>query len=146
MNEPNLGELKRHSELILSAPLESAEPISATESSAMDATSPFPYLPSMSHSPPSEEFDQHPPFHATSEKLESIDETTSPTTEKDTSKGKKMQQMLKNRVHKGHARISTISKKIGHGVARTGTLRRSNSAPGTVLIDPRSKVLFMYPV
>ncbi|KDQ52478.1 hypothetical protein JAAARDRAFT_40076 [Jaapia argillacea MUCL 33604] len=51
--------------------------------------------------------------------------------EKDSSAGKKMQQMLKNRVHKGQARISTISKKIGHGVARgsVGQLRRTNSAP-----------------
>ncbi|KAJ7854317.1 hypothetical protein B0H14DRAFT_2756738 [Mycena olivaceomarginata] len=47
----------------------------------------------------------------------------------DTSKSKKMQQMLKNRVNKGQARISTISKRIGSGVVRNGTLRRSNSTP-----------------
>ncbi|KAL0569229.1 hypothetical protein V5O48_012743 [Marasmius crinis-equi] len=47
----------------------------------------------------------------------------------DSSKPKKVQQMLKNHVHKGSARISTISKKIGHGVVRNGTLRRSNSTP-----------------
>ena len=49
----------------------------------------------------------------------------------ETFKGKKVQQMLK-RVHKGQARISTISRKIGHGVVR-GSLRRSNSAPGREL-------------
>ncbi|KAJ7119647.1 hypothetical protein C8R44DRAFT_841131 [Mycena epipterygia] len=49
--------------------------------------------------------------------------------DRDTSKSKKMQQMLKNRVNKGQARISTISKKIGSGVVRNGTLRRSNSTP-----------------
>ena len=49
----------------------------------------------------------------------------------ETFKGKKVQQMLK-RVHKGQARISTISRKIGHGVVR-GSLRRSNSAPGQEL-------------
>ncbi|KAF7305491.1 hypothetical protein HMN09_00801900 [Mycena chlorophos] len=52
----------------------------------------------------------------------SIDRDTS-------SKSKKMQQMLKNRVNKGQARISTISKKIGSGVVRPGGLRRSNSTP-----------------
>ena len=53
--------------------------------------------------------------------------------EKDTSTSRKVQQMLKNRVHKGHVTISTISKKFGHGVVRTksGNLRRSNSAPGS---------------
>ncbi|KAJ7079363.1 hypothetical protein C8R43DRAFT_1177712 [Mycena crocata] len=49
--------------------------------------------------------------------------------DRDTSKSKKMQQMLKNRVNKGQARISTISKKIGSGVVRNGSLRRSNSTP-----------------
>ncbi|KAK7039453.1 hypothetical protein R3P38DRAFT_2899579 [Favolaschia claudopus] len=47
----------------------------------------------------------------------------------DTSKSKKVQQMLKNRVNKGQARISTISKRIGSGVVRPGHLRRSNSTP-----------------
>ncbi|KAJ7764907.1 hypothetical protein B0H16DRAFT_1526168 [Mycena metata] len=47
----------------------------------------------------------------------------------DTSNSKKLQQMLKNRVNKGQARISTISKKIGSGVVRNGNLRRSNSTP-----------------
>ncbi|OAX33790.1 hypothetical protein K503DRAFT_725395 [Rhizopogon vinicolor AM-OR11-026] len=45
--------------------------------------------------------------------------------------GKKVQQMLKARVHKGQEKISTISRKIGHGVVRNGALnlRRTNSAP-----------------
>ncbi|KAJ7280178.1 hypothetical protein C8J57DRAFT_1501622 [Mycena rebaudengoi] len=47
----------------------------------------------------------------------------------DTSKSKKMQQILKNRVNKDQARISTISKKIRSGVTRGGNLRRSNSTP-----------------
>ncbi|KAL4066373.1 hypothetical protein V8B97DRAFT_1041251 [Scleroderma yunnanense] len=49
----------------------------------------------------------------------------------DPSAGKKMQQMLKERVHKGQEKISTISKKIGHGVVKNGALnlRRANSAP-----------------
>lgn len=52
--------------------------------------------------------------------------------ERDHSAGKKMQQMLKDRVHKGQEKISTISKKIGHGVVRSGGLhiRRASSAPG----------------
>ena len=47
--------------------------------------------------------------------------------------GKKVQQMLKARVHKGQEKISTISRKIGHGVVRNGglNLRRTNSAPGS---------------
>ncbi|KAF9240835.1 hypothetical protein BU15DRAFT_87417 [Melanogaster broomeanus] len=51
--------------------------------------------------------------------------------DRDSSTGKKMQQMLKNRVHKGQATISTISRKIGHGVVKNGSLhvRRTNSAP-----------------
>lgn len=48
------------------------------------------------------------------------------SSDRDTSKSKKVQQMFKNQVHKGHARISTISKKV----VRNGTLRRSNSTPG----------------
>ncbi|KIJ67164.1 hypothetical protein HYDPIDRAFT_25637 [Hydnomerulius pinastri MD-312] len=51
--------------------------------------------------------------------------------DQDSSTGKKMQQMLKNRVHKGQEKISTISKKIGHGVVKNGSLhlRRTTSAP-----------------
>ncbi|KAG1743800.1 hypothetical protein EDB19DRAFT_1697006 [Suillus lakei] len=43
--------------------------------------------------------------------------------------GRKVQQMLKARVHKGQEKISTISRKIGHGVARNGNLKRTSSAP-----------------
>ena len=54
--------------------------------------------------------------------------------EKDTSKGKKVQKMFKEGVHKGQARITTISKKIGSGVARgSGGLGRSKSTPGSSL-------------
>ncbi|KAG7440123.1 uncharacterized protein BT62DRAFT_989346 [Guyanagaster necrorhizus] len=49
--------------------------------------------------------------------------------ERDASKSKKVQKMLKNRVHKSGARISHISKKIGSGVVRNGSLLRSNSTP-----------------
>ena len=52
--------------------------------------------------------------------------------DRDGSTGKKVQQMLKNRVHKGQAKISTISRKIGHGVVRNGHLKRASSAPGKV--------------
>ncbi|TDL20474.1 hypothetical protein BD410DRAFT_790991 [Rickenella mellea] len=59
----------------------------------------------------------------------------SPERERDREKsttGKKVQRMLKDRVHKSQARFNTISKKIGHGVVRGGSsvvLHRSNSAP-----------------
>ncbi|KAG1744916.1 uncharacterized protein EDB91DRAFT_1271102 [Suillus paluster] len=43
--------------------------------------------------------------------------------------GRKVQQMLKARVHKGQEKISTISRKLGHGVARNGHLKRTSSAP-----------------
>ncbi|KAG2119459.1 hypothetical protein DEU56DRAFT_120881 [Suillus clintonianus] len=43
--------------------------------------------------------------------------------------GRKVQQMLKARVHKGQEKISTISRKLGHGVARNGNLKRTSSAP-----------------
>ncbi|TFY78584.1 hypothetical protein EWM64_g5428 [Hericium alpestre] len=45
--------------------------------------------------------------------------------------GKKVQKMLKNRVHKGQQRITTIGKKLGHGVGRTHSLnlRRTTSTP-----------------
>lgn len=52
--------------------------------------------------------------------------------DRDVSRGKKVAAVLKNRVHKGQARITTISKKIGHGVGRHGSLnlKRTTSAPG----------------
>jgi len=61
----------------------------------------------------------------------SIDETEKEK-DKDKSAGKKVQKMLKNRVHKEQRRISTIGRKIGHGVGRPRgglTLRRTSSAP-----------------
>ncbi|KAL4247865.1 hypothetical protein ABKN59_007479 [Abortiporus biennis] len=44
---------------------------------------------------------------------------------------KKVKEALKTSVHKGQARISTISKKIGHGVGRRGSLslKRTSSTP-----------------
>jgi hypothetical protein len=44
--------------------------------------------------------------------------------------GRKVQQMLKARVHRGQEKISTISRKLGHGVVRHGNLKRTSSAPG----------------
>jgi len=60
-------------------------------------------------------------------------EKRSTSIDQDGSKGKKVQQMLKNRVHKSQARISTISRKIGHGMVKNSSvvsLRRTTSAPG----------------
>ncbi|KAG6827014.1 hypothetical protein H0H92_013580 [Tricholoma furcatifolium] len=59
----------------------------------------------------------------------SLSTKRSSSIDRDASKSKKMQQMLKNRVHQGRARVSTISKKIGNGVVRTGSLKRPNSTP-----------------
>jgi hypothetical protein len=59
-------------------------------------------------------------------------EDTEKEKEKDKSAGKKVQKMLKNRVHKEQRRISTIGRKIGHGVGRPRgglTLRRTTSTP-----------------
>ncbi|THH27713.1 hypothetical protein EUX98_g6477 [Antrodiella citrinella] len=49
----------------------------------------------------------------------------------DISRGKKVKQVLKTRVHKGQATFSTISKKIGHGVGRRASvsLKRTASTP-----------------
>ncbi|KAH9061154.1 hypothetical protein EDB87DRAFT_1830990 [Lactarius vividus] len=59
----------------------------------------------------------------------SIDDTEKEK-EKDKSAGKKVQKMLKNRVHKEQRRISTIGRKIGHGVGKQGlNLRRTTSTP-----------------
>lgn len=51
------------------------------------------------------------------------------------SKKEKVQQMLKNRVHKGRAGITAVSRKIGHGVSKHHQLqlRRTNSTPGMFL-------------
>ena len=65
-------------------------------------------------------------------KVRSSIEDTEKEREKDKSAGKKVQKMLKNRVHKEQQRISTIGRKIGHGVGRQRgglTLRRTTSTP-----------------
>ncbi|RDB21856.1 hypothetical protein Hypma_010861 [Hypsizygus marmoreus] len=51
--------------------------------------------------------------------------------DRDTSKSKKVQQMLKRRVHKGQVRISSLSRRIGSGVVRNGSLnlKRAISTP-----------------
>ena len=54
-------------------------------------------------------------------------------------KGKKVREVFISGVHKGRARVTTISKKIGHNVQHVGRhnsmhLKRSNSAPGTILL------------
>jgi tetratricopeptide (TPR) repeat protein len=62
----------------------------------------------------------------------SMDEKDSPKGRRSSSAdgtGRKVQQMLKARVHKGQERISTISRKLGHGVVRNGYLKRTSSAP-----------------
>ncbi|KIP07862.1 hypothetical protein PHLGIDRAFT_70390 [Phlebiopsis gigantea 11061_1 CR5-6] len=51
--------------------------------------------------------------------------------DRDISRGKKVREVFKNQVHKNQARITTISKKIGHGVGRHSSinLKRMASAP-----------------
>ncbi|KAF8066830.1 hypothetical protein FPV67DRAFT_1768536 [Lyophyllum atratum] len=70
---------------------------------------------------------EHPP--RTRGKRDGAARKRSSSTDRDTSKSKKVQQMLKNRVHMGQVRITTISRKIGNGVVRTGSLKRSLSTP-----------------
>ena len=65
-------------------------------------------------------------------KYKSSFDDTEKDKDKDKSAGKKVQKMLKNRVHKEQRRISTIGRKIGHGVGRQRgglTLRRTSSTP-----------------
>lgn len=49
-------------------------------------------------------------------------------------KGKKVREVFISGVHKGRARVTTISRKIGHNVGRHNGvhIKRSNSAPGTL--------------
>ena len=64
-------------------------------------------------------------------------EDTEKEKDKDKSAGKKVQKMLKNRVHKEQRRITTIGRKIGHGVGRHSgslNLRRTSSTPGEDLL------------
>src|ERR1700722_1046855 len=134
-NGPDFGELKAPPDPIHPRQPENARPISA-----------LPSVPPIHVTPatPDEGTRHIHTIYVPSEELAPIEEQLSPTTEKDASKSKKVQQMLKNRVHKGHARISTISKKIGHGVARTGSLRRSNSAPGQFELISMSEYLVFF--
>ncbi|KAG7085583.1 hypothetical protein E1B28_003136 [Marasmius oreades] len=100
-------------------------PLSQTASDSLQPPIPITVSPATPDATEKTSFDQ-------SEKAdkETVKRTLQPERERDSSKPKKMQQMLKNHVHKGSARISTISKKIGHGVVRNGPLKRSNSTPG----------------
>ena len=54
-------------------------------------------------------------------------------------------QMLKGSVHKGRAGISAVGKKIGHGVARNGVLRRSTSNPGMQLHENSGRIVLIPP-
>lgn len=74
-----------------------------------------------------------PSSHAqTTRKEEERLQVTPPSPDRDRDKrGKRVQRMLKNQVHKQQARINTISRKIGHGVSKGSIgLHRSSSAPG----------------
>lgn len=54
----------------------------------------------------------------------------------DKTKTKRVQRILKDQVHKGRAGITAVSRRIGHGVAKNGPLRRTNSTPSAFcLID-----------
>ncbi|KIN96742.1 hypothetical protein M404DRAFT_1006540 [Pisolithus tinctorius Marx 270] len=61
--------------------------------------------------------------------------------------GKKVQQTLKDRVHKGQEKISTRSRKIGRGVVRSNSLhlKRSSSAPGNRTVVFPLHILTQYP-
>ncbi|KAH7876154.1 uncharacterized protein C8R40DRAFT_1068936 [Lentinula edodes] len=65
--------------------------------------------------------------------------------DRDASKSREMQQKLKSQVDKGSARISTISKKIGQGVVKNGSLRRFVYSPTSEIlpsfVDPFSQTL-----
>lgn len=62
--------------------------------------------------------------------------------DRDTSTSKKVHQMLKNRVDKGRAGITTISRKIGSGVVKNGNLKKSNSTPGQSYSHPFKDLRF----
>ncbi|PFH52497.1 hypothetical protein AMATHDRAFT_139942 [Amanita thiersii Skay4041] len=73
-------------------------------------------------------FDQKEKERSSSEKkTPSRSKRSSSLDRGDTSKSKRVQKMLKTGVHKGQVRITTISKKIGHGVSKGGGLRRPSS-------------------
>lgn len=79
-------------------------------------------------------------------------EDTEKEKEKDKSAGKKVQKMLKNRVHKEQQRISTIGRKIGHGVGKQRgglTLRRTTSTPGkelSILLRIAADLMYSRPI
>lgn len=146
-----MNNLKSPSELVLSvsrtshdkgstdAPLQTQQPPSAIPLNNEPLTAPLPIPITISPATPDETTrNTFSAAHKLAEKT-SEEKPSSPVNGRgrslsidrgDTSKSKKMQQALKNRVNKGQARISTISKRIGSGVVRNGTLRRSNSTPG----------------
>ena len=84
------------------------------------------------------------------EKLGPLPKTQRRRKRRDKSAGKKVQKMLKNRVHKEQQRISTIGRKIGHGVGRQRgglTLRRTTSAPSkepSILLRIPADLSFFY--
>ncbi|PPQ63641.1 hypothetical protein CVT24_004415 [Panaeolus cyanescens] len=62
-------------------------------------------------------------------------ENTGTQKDKGTKKVQQMQQALKNRVHKGRAGLTAVSRRIGHGVSRNGAgLRQSTSTPDFHLV------------
>ena len=65
--------------------------------------------------------DPNPPFLSEEKRSDSIDREST---------GKKVQQLVKDRVQKSQAKISTVSKKIGRGMVKSPSLRRARSAPG----------------
>lgn len=73
-----------------------------------------------------------PPTPANTKSHFLVSEKRSFSIDQESSTGKKVQQMLKSRVHKSQVRITTISRKIGHGMVRNGgaSIRRTISAPG----------------
>ncbi|KAH7922423.1 hypothetical protein BV22DRAFT_1197440 [Leucogyrophana mollusca] len=115
----------------------SPEPNGELKTRTVDTTMPHGSLGLTITAPPQEIPEQVPPITVTPatpadpSRQFPLSEKRSSSIDRDSSAGKKVQQMLKNRVHKGQEKISTISKKIGHGVVRNGSLslRRSTSAP-----------------
>lgn len=77
-------------------------------------------LPPITVTPPTPA-DVNPSFLSEEKRSESIDREST---------GKKVQQLVKDRVQKSQAKISTVSKKIGRGMVKSPSLRRASSAPG----------------
>ncbi|KAJ3560060.1 hypothetical protein NP233_g11081 [Leucocoprinus birnbaumii] len=110
-------------------------PIPITISPATPTTDSFP--PNASEPNPMDEVLSQRSGFIGSEKKNSLRVKRSTSIDRgDTNKTKEkvqaVQQMLKNRVHKGRQGITTVSRKIGHGVRigrHHGGLRRSNSTP-----------------